>query len=99
MPFLPGKSKTGGRQPGVPNRLTTAFREAVQIVYEGLGGHAAFLQWARENPTEFYRIASRLVPAEMRDDGGNRKVTVIVDRSCGANTLPAAVQMDTTTEE
>jgi len=28
MPFIPGKPKTGGRQAGVPNRLTTAFREA-----------------------------------------------------------------------
>ncbi len=44
MPFLPGKPKTGGRQPGVPNRLTTAFREAVQVVYNDIGGHEAFLQ-------------------------------------------------------
>ena len=64
MPFLPGKPKTGGRLPGTPNRLTTAMREAVLCVYEGLGGHAAFLQWAKENPTEFYRIAARLIPGE-----------------------------------
>ena len=81
MPFTPGKPKTGGRQPGTPNRLTTAMREAVLFVYDGLGGHPAFLQWARENPTEYYRIASRLIPAEMREDGSDRHVTVIVQRN------------------
>ena len=81
MPFEKGRLKTGGRQTGVSNRLTTAFREAVLFVYDGLGGHAAFLDWARENPTEYYKIAARLIPAEMRDDGGGKHVTVIVDRS------------------
>jgi hypothetical protein len=79
MAFEVGRSKTGGRQQGTPNRLTGLFREAVLAVYEGLGGHAAFLQWARENPTEYYRIASRLIPAEMREDGGNKHITVIID--------------------
>jgi len=79
MPFLPGKPKTGGRQVGVPNRLTTAFREAVQVVYERLGGHEAFLQWAKENPTEYYRIAARLIPTEMQKNEDNR-VVVVVER-------------------
>jgi hypothetical protein len=80
MPFTIGKPKTGGRQPGVPNRLTSAFREAVLFVYDGLGGHDAFLEWARENQTEYYRIASRLIPAEMRDESSEKRVTVIIDR-------------------
>lgn len=77
MPFTPGKPKTGGRQPGTPNRLTGAFKEAVQIVYNGLGGHAAFLDWARENPTEYYKIASRLIPGELRQDE-DRTVKVVI---------------------
>lgn len=35
-----------------------------------LGGHAAFLEWARDNRTEYYRIASRLSPGEMQEDNG-----------------------------
>jgi len=81
MPFTPGKAKTGGRRPGTPNRLTGAFREAVLFVYDGLGGHAAFLQWARENPTEYYKIAARLIPGEMREEGENKHITVIINRS------------------
>ncbi len=80
MPFQPGKSKTGGRQSGTPNRFTGQFREAVQVVYDGLGGHAAFLAWARENPTEYYRIAARLIPAELRSEE-DRTINVIIEPS------------------
>lgn len=57
-------ARIGGRQKGTPNKITTAFKDAVRIVYDDIGGHRAFAAWARENPTEFYRIASRLIPAE-----------------------------------
>ena len=42
MPFVPGKPKTGGRRAGVPNRLTTAFREAVQVFTNASGGMRPF---------------------------------------------------------
>ena len=80
MPFVPGRTKTGGRQVGVPNRLTTAFREAVQHVYDDIGGHEAFSKWARENQTEFYRIAARLIPTEMRDNNEDNRVMVVIER-------------------
>ena len=79
MPFEKGKPKTGGRLPGVSNKFTGAFREAVQIVYTRLGGHAAFLKWARDNQTEYYRIAARLIPGETQEEGhGAEHVTIIV---------------------
>ncbi len=81
MPFETGRLKSGGRVRGTPNRINVAFREAVQIVYEGLGGHVAFLQWAKDNPSEYYKIAARLIPGEMREHPSSR-VTIIVDRSC-----------------
>ncbi len=70
--------KTGGRKAGSLNRVTTAFKTAVQIVYEDIGGHVAFAAWARENPGDFYRIASRLIPTEIAATGDslNRSVTV-----------------------
>lgn len=90
MPFERGKPKTGGRLPGVSNKFTGAFREAVQIVYNGLGGHAAFLEWARENRSEYYKIASRLIPGEIREDNGDKHITVIVQRGpLGEQALPA----------
>lgn len=68
--------KTGGRQAGTANRVTTAFKTAVQIVYEDIGGHKAFAEWARENPGDFYRIASRLIPTELAPSPEDRHITI-----------------------
>jgi hypothetical protein len=86
MPFERGKPKTGGRLPGVSNKLTGAFRDAVRHVYTGLGGHANFLAWAKDNQTEFYRIASRLIPGEMQEGNGAGNITVVL---CGPQSEPA----------
>lgn len=74
--------KTGGRQAGTPNKITAQFKDAVRIVYEDIGGNAALAAWARENPTEFYKIAARLIPTEVnvKEDRG---LTVIVQRGVG----------------
>ena len=81
-------ARIGGRQRGTPNRITTAFKDAVRIVYDDIGGHHAFAAWARENPTEFYKIAARLIPSEINVKADNT-LTVIVDRGVGnAGLLP-----------
>lgn len=80
MPFEKGKPKTGGRRPGSVNRFTGTFRDAVQTVYNDLGGHAAFQKWAKSNPTEYYRIASKLIPLEIKGGVKDQTVTVIVQR-------------------
>ena len=78
MPFEKGKPKTGGRLPGVSNKFTGAFREAVQYVYDNIGGYEAFSEWAIDNPTEFYKIASRLIPVEVHNN--DSQIQVIVQR-------------------
>ena len=72
------RKKTGGRRAGTPNRYTGAFREAVQIVYGEMGGHEAFTRWAKQNKTEFYRIASRLIPVEVHNH--DTQIQVLVQR-------------------
>ena len=72
--------KTGGRQAGTPNKVTTAFKDAVRIVYEDIGGHKAFAAWAKENPGDFYRIASRLIPTEIAARDGNGVTIIIAPR-------------------
>ena len=47
--FAKGQPKLGGRTAGTPNKLTASFREAVQIAYDGIGGHEAFTEWAKAN--------------------------------------------------
>ena len=77
MKFESGRAKTGGRVAGVQNHLTTSFRDAIRLAYQRIGGDEAFAQWARENETEFYRIASRLIPAEMQADGGEKLILIV----------------------
>jgi hypothetical protein len=69
--------KSGGRQAGTPNKVTTAFKHAVQITYEAIGGHEAFAVWALDNKTDFYKIAARLIPTEIAAQNGTG-VTVII---------------------
>lgn len=70
--------KTGGRRAGVPNKVTTAFKDAVRIVYEDIGGHQAFANWAKDNPGDFYRIASRLIPTEIAPRDHEIGITVVL---------------------
>ena len=88
--------KTGGRQRGTPNKITRAFRESVQIAYDAIGGDEAFASWARENPTEFFKICARLIPTELTgsENGG---VTVIIarnDRALALQQLERDVPLD-----
>jgi len=74
MGFSQG-NKYGGRKKGAKNRLTNDVRECFHKVYNEMGedqkgkdgkpltGHEAFLAWARENQTEFYRLYGKMIPA------------------------------------
>ena len=71
-----------GRQAGSPNKITTAFKDAIRVAFDDIGGRRAFADWARANPGDFYRIAARLIPAEVnvRED---RAITVVIQRGVG----------------
>lgn len=55
-----------GRPKGVPNKVTKTVREAFERAFAALQDTPANLAaWAEENPTEFYRLASKLIPAQI----------------------------------
>lgn len=62
-----GHQKAGGRQKGTPNKLTSTFKDLVISTMEKLqeDDRANLETWAKENPTEFYKIASKLIPTEV----------------------------------
>lgn len=85
MPFQKGKPRhpKAGRKAGVPNKATVEVKLAIERVYAGLGGDEAFLDWARGNPTEFYRgMLTKLLPKDLNVNVGGAvrlNVRFIVD--------------------
>ena len=63
--FRKGKPKTGGRKPGVVNKATASVKEAFAEAFDKLGGAEALVAWGRENPTDFYKLASKLIPTDV----------------------------------
>lgn len=71
-----------GRPKGAKNKTTTIMKEAMIAVYDDLQKdadpkkpHAHFIQWAKANDTEFYKLASKLLPIQLTgDDGEDIKV-------------------------
>ncbi len=56
-----------GRPKGAQNKLTKTVKETVMAVFEDLqtDPKANLLTWAKDNATEFYKIASKLIPSEV----------------------------------
>ncbi len=61
--------RLGGRQKGTPNKVTTSAKEAIQRVFDELGGNEGLLAWCREkadNKSVFYeRIYPKLLPHQI----------------------------------
>lgn len=58
-----------GRKAGTPNKVTRAFKEAVLAAFHELDGVDGLVAWGKENRTEFYKIAARLIPHEVIGPG------------------------------
>lgn len=66
MPFTKGqRANPRGRPKGAANKTTRVFKEMVTQCLEDIGGRTAMTKWAKANPTEFYKIAARLIPHEV----------------------------------
>lgn len=60
--FKPGQH-TVGRVAGNPNKLTSYVRNVLAGAFHKIGGEEAFVQWAQNNPTDFYcRLWIKLLP-------------------------------------
>ena len=75
MPFKKGQpGNPDGRKKGSENKITKAFKDILVDTIHALEDNSGkgedeartgLLAFAKENPKEFYRIASKLVPQEM----------------------------------
>lgn len=65
MAKIKGSAKTGGRQKGVQNKFTSSVKDAFASAFETLGGASALAIWGKDNPTDFYKLASKLIPSDI----------------------------------
>lgn len=72
----PGERR-GGRQKGVPNKLSGTVKDSVVAVFAALDGVPGMTRWAKDNPTEFYKIYSRLLPIEGPGEQGEHLTKII----------------------
>ena len=70
--FVKGGAPGPGRPRGALNRTTVVMKHAITTVFADLqarhggdGPFPHFLAWAESNPTDFYRIASKLIPVQL----------------------------------
>lgn len=84
MAFEPGQSgNPNGRPKGAVNKFTRSVREAFEAAFnhlQDLDG-VKLEDWAQQNPEEFYKLAARLIPAQMEHSGAfSLQVTTGVPR-------------------
>lgn len=74
MPFVKGMPKTGGRQKGKSiNKNTRMVKDVFATVFSQLqtDRKASLKKWAKANPTEFYKLVSKLIPVQVAGDIDN----------------------------
>jgi hypothetical protein len=71
MPFEKGKAP--GRPKGAQNRATITVKDAFAAAFSKLQDDPAvcLVEWGKENPTEFYKLASKLIPMQVSGDPEN----------------------------
>lgn len=70
-----GKGTPGpGRKKGIPNRQTTAAKDAIVLAAQGLGGVDRLIQWAKEDPLNersfWASIYPKLIPVQVTGENG-----------------------------
>jgi len=76
MPFQKGNP---GRPTGALNKITRSVKERVLDAFEQLQEDEKnnLLAWAKSEPTEFYKIAAKLIPAEINAHIDNKVIEMV----------------------
>ncbi len=66
--FKPGEAP--GRPKGIPNKLTRTVKECVLEAFNELQSDPQnkLIAFAKKNPRDFYQIAAKLIPTDIKAD-------------------------------
>lgn len=69
-----------GKPKGAVSKLTRTFKEALTEAFNELQGdpEANLIAWGKKNPTAFYMVASKLIPAEINHNLDNKVIKVVI---------------------
>lgn len=59
-----------GRPKGSVNKTTASVKAALSEAFEKRGGVQALVQWAHEQPGDFYRLWAKMLPQEVSGPDG-----------------------------
>lgn len=64
------KRKFGGRKKGSVNHFTRSVREVMAETFDRMQllPEVNLLSWAKDNPTEFYKLAAKLIPIQLETE-------------------------------
>jgi hypothetical protein len=62
MTFKPGQ---GGRPKGIPNKLTSTLRSAIESAFDEVGGKAYLVRIAESDPRTFLALLGRVLPLQV----------------------------------
>lgn len=67
-----GNKFSTGRPKGVPNKITQSVRERFVEAFDKLqhDDDVNLVAWAKNNPDDFYKLASKLIPLDVAVQGG-----------------------------
>lgn len=76
------------------NKTTAQCKHALQAAFMELGGVDGLVRYGRENPGEFYKLWSKLIPAEMVEhkQGDTIKVLVYAPAGTERETAPTVIE-------
>ncbi len=77
---MSGRTKTGGRQRGTPNRVTAQVKDAILAAFDEVGGKDYLVEMARAEPKAFLTLLGKLVPAQVRAELEGSAVPTVVIR-------------------
>jgi UV DNA damage repair endonuclease len=75
-----GLKTGGGSRKGKPNKITASVKEVFLTAFNLMQENKTtdLVSWAKNNPTEFYKLSSKFIPTELNAEVKNTGIIKVV---------------------